>query len=163
MFIEPRLLGLMLLGGFAVLGGSPSSGTIGLAGKVGDSVVTCIQRVPATNKAAYERWINEVSAPAFRRAGERFPSRKVARAAMRRFIPAAEPGDSVLTYVYLWERPRSPIPHESGRSKKPGYPGTFEDAGMTKESSEQALADFKKLVTEAYCVEAVEAPVPTGR
>jgi hypothetical protein len=159
---EPRLYALMLLGGLALLGSSPSTSTIG-SGKVGDSVVTCIQRVPTTNKAAYERWINEVSAPAFRRAGERFPSSKVARAAMRRFMPAAEPGDSVLTYVYLWEQPRSRIPDEAARSKRPGYPGIFEDAGMTKESSEKALADFKKLVTEAYCVVGVEAPVPSGR
>jgi hypothetical protein len=163
MLSEPRLLGLTLLGAFAVLGGNPSFRTLASAAKVGDSVVTCIQRVPATNKAGYERWIKEVSAPAFRRAGERFPSRRVARAAMRRFMPAADSGDSLLTYVYLWEQPRSPIPRETARSKKPGYPGIFEDAGMTEESSEQALADFKKLTTEAYCVEAVEAAVPTGR
>src|SRR5215210_225172 len=161
MLSEPRKLGVVLLGGFAVLGGRPSFGTTGSAAKVGDSVVTCIQRVPATNKTAYERWIKEVSAPAFRRAGERFPSSRVARAAMRRFMPAAESRDSLLTYVYLWEQPRSPIPREVGRSKKPGYPGIFEDAGMSQESSEKALADFKKLTTEAYCVEAVEAAVPT--
>jgi hypothetical protein len=160
---EPWLYGLILLGGLALLGGSPSMNTIGSEAKVGDTVVTCIQRVPATNKAAYERWINEVSAPAFRRAGERFPSRKAARAAMRRFMPAAEPGDSLLTYVYLWEQPRSRIPEESDRSKSLGYRGLFEDAGMTRESSERALADFKRLATEAYCVLAVEAPVPTGR
>jgi hypothetical protein len=161
--LSERLLGLIVLGGFAGLGGSPPFGTTSSAAKLGDSVVTCIQRVPASNKTAYERWIREVSAPAFRRGGERFPSSKVARAAMRRFMPAAEPGDSVLTYIYLWEQPRTPIPREPGRSKKPGYPGIFEDAGMSLESSEQALADFKKLVSEAYCVQAVEAAVPTGR
>jgi hypothetical protein len=161
--IEGRVLGFMMLGGFALAGNTPSIISGRSAPKLGDTVVACIQRVPVADKAAYERWINEVSAPAFRRAGERFASWKTARAAMRRFVPVTGPEDSVLTYVYLWERPDTPIPSESGRSKKRGYPAIFEDAGMPRDSNDAAVKTFRKLTKEAFCVQTVEAPVPAGR
>lgn len=163
MFFDPRLLGLALVAGFSAAGTTPSRDDTGFDAKLGDTVTTCVHRMPAGNKDAYQKWILEVSAPAFRRAGERFPSRKAARSAMRRLVPAGERNDSVVTYVYLWERPNARIEREPRRSIKEGYPAVFEDAGISSDSAKGAMVAFNQLVAEAYCVQSVEEPVPTGR
>jgi hypothetical protein len=163
MVIRPSLLSTVALAIPLVLAADSSSPDAGIrSARPGDTVTVCIHRVMAPQRGGYERWLGEVSAPAFRRAGERFPSSKAARAAMRRFVPVVASGDT-LTYVYLWERPARAIRDEPGKSTSCGYRADFEDAGMPSDSIEAALNAFKQLVLSSSCIREVEQSVSTGR
>jgi hypothetical protein len=130
--------------------------------RIGDSVTVCVHRVALVRRADYDRWISRVSAPAFKRAGERFKSTRIARQAMRRLVPTQPDRDSILTYVYVWERPKSQVQEEAGKSTKAGYTGVFEDAGMSPAAIDSALDAFKQVASDAYCTRQVEEAVPSG-
>ena len=77
--------------------------------KAGDSVTVMIHHVRADKRTQYDSLMQNVWAPAARRAGEKYPAYGKAVAARRRYVPTSMERDSTFTYVYLYPiRPKVP-------------------------------------------------------
>jgi hypothetical protein len=81
--------------------------------KPGDSVTVMIHHVRADKRVLYDSLLQQVWAPAARRAGQKYPAFGKAFTARRRYVPTKMESDSTFTYVYLYtdhaKVPESPL------------------------------------------------------
>jgi hypothetical protein len=145
-----RQLALRLLSSTSVLLAASTLGSSGQrlhaqqAGPIrtreGDTVTVIIHRVPATNRAQYERWMTSVWWSAAQKAGAKSAEYRRAIGERRRFVPA-EPADSgVLAYLFIY--PHSPA---GVQTKRQGLGAALELSGMPADEIDKQLKAFDAL------------------
>ena len=118
----------------------------------GDSVSIIVHRVQADNRSQYDSLMQNVWAPAARRAGEKYPAYGKVFAERRRYVPTEMAGDSTYLYVYVYLS-RAEIPPSPG-----GGNNVLRAAGLTKAQSDSFASALRRLTVSGTSATLVDEP-----
>ena len=118
----------------------------------GDSVLIIVHRVRSDSRSQYDSLMQNVWAPAARRAGEKYPAYGKAFAERRRYVPTEMARDSTYPYVYIYPS-RAEIPPSPG-----GGNNVLRAAGLTKAQSDSFASALRRLTVSGTSATLVDEP-----
>ena len=130
-----------------------------VGGGTADSIGVVIVRIRSSRQKDYEQWLREVVVPAISQTQKRFASARSEWANHQLLVPAQATNDSTVTYMYMFNHSKITA-EEPDRSKKPGWRGLLEDAGLAPAEIDRQLARLRGIEVTGQFLTFLETRLP---